>query len=129
MRVWFQISLVVRPPAPFMLRCYRLLADSIGSASHSLKNNDGLAMLVCAKQSKTEQAVFVENRRLAAHNKQIQLIIDCLSFAVVTKFVPIARVLVSFLLATSRLIPKSSPPRKKSGSLNWSNLALPCLSF
>ena len=100
------LSPVVRPPVPLMLCCCRLLADSIGSASHSLKNNARLGMLVCAKQSKTGQAASVKNRHLAAQNKQIQLVIACLSFVIVTKFVPITRMLVSFLLATPRLIPK-----------------------
>lgn len=100
------LSLIVRPPMPLMLRCRRLLADSIGFASHSFKNNDRLGMLVCSKQSKTGQAASVENRRLAAQNKQTQLVIACLSFVIVTKFVPIAHVLVSFLLAAPRLIPK-----------------------
>lgn len=72
-------------------------------------------MLACAKQSKTGQAASVENRRLAAQNKQIQLVIACLSFVVVTKFVPIARVLVSFSVGCSEANSKtkSSPPRKK----------------
>ncbi|KAK9181615.1 hypothetical protein WN944_024753 [Citrus x changshan-huyou] len=101
------LSVTVRPSTALILCRHRHLITSVGSVLHSryilnLRNSARFRALAYAKQSNSSGG----NRLLAVRTKKILLVVTCISVAIVMKFVPRARVIVSCLLAAPSLISK-----------------------
>ncbi|KAK9178625.1 hypothetical protein WN943_027817 [Citrus x changshan-huyou] len=101
------LFVTVRPPTALILCRRRHLITSVGSVLHSryilnLRNSAKFRALACAKQSNSCGG----NQLPAVRTKKILLVVTCISVAVIMKFVPRARVIVSCLLAAPSLISK-----------------------